>query len=271
MKHIAKCRSVFVLLTVIAFNASGQALTRYHHNTFWGRIAFSDHLGPKSGWEVYIQKRTQNDEADKLNIFKHHQLASYWLLLHYQVSDDLRLSVTPFCYFNTIPLFPPPAGNGGRGIREFRWAVQAEQTQKLKYFNFSNRYAIEYRVRNLQEEEDYISNYRVRYRARIEKRIKKEGRALSLILYDEVFLEFGKAIKASPAIFNQNRLYAGFSQEVMKNVKFNLGYMYLVQLRATGKAIDQSNTLWAILTFENVFTQFRKKNEGVASKQLLGR
>jgi hypothetical protein len=82
---------------------------------------------------------------------------------------------------------------------------------------------------------------------------------VSLILFDEVFLEFGKALQNSPAVFNQNRLYAGFSYEIVKNIKFNLGYMYLVQERPTGAAFDNSNVLWAVLTFDNVISQFRKK------------
>jgi hypothetical protein len=235
-----------------------QSLVNYHHNNFWGRIVLSDKITDKIKWELYLQARTQNDPDDKLNMFKHHQLTSYWLWLHYQASKDLRISVTPFCYFNTISLYPQPADLGNRGIKELRWAVQLEQTQKLKYFNFANRYGLEYRYRDLVTEDVFVTNYRIRYRARMEKPIKKEGRALSLIVYDEIFLEFGKAVRSSPAIFNQNRLYAGFNYEIMKNVKFNLGYMYLVQERPTGKALDKANVLWGILTFDNLFSQFRK-------------
>jgi hypothetical protein len=218
----------------------------------------SDKITNKIKWEVYLQARTQNDPDDRVNMFKHHQLTSYWLWLHYQASKDLRISVTPFCYFNTISLYPQPPELGNRGVKEFRWAVQLEHTQKLKNFNFANRYSVEYRYRDLAEEGAFIPNYRMRYRARLEKPLKKEGRAVSVIAYDEIFLEFGKAVRNSPAIFNQNRLYAGFSYEICKNVKFNLGYMYVVQERPTGKALDKSNVLWGILTFDNLFSQFKK-------------
>src|SRR5436190_10991965 len=110
-----------IFLNSISNLSIAQSLTNYHHNTFWGRIALSDRITDKLKWEVYFQERTQNDEADKLNIFKHHQLRSYWLWLHYQVSKDLRVSITPFCYFNTIALFPQPAETGNRVIKEFRW------------------------------------------------------------------------------------------------------------------------------------------------------
>ncbi len=256
-------KTVFIFFLTLAFGFTySQSLTKYHHNNFWGRIVLSDKIGDKFKWEVYLQKRTQNDAEDKLNIFKHHQLTSYWLWLHYQVAKDLRVSVTPFCYFNTIALYPQPPELGNRGVKELRWAVQLEHTQKLKYFSFSNRYSLEYRYRDLETEGVFVPNYRVRYRARLERPLKTGKHPMSLIAYDEVFLEFGKAVEASPAVFNQNRLYAGFSYEIIKNMKFNLGYMYLIQERPSGKAFDISNVLWAILTFDNVFSQFYKKKSG---------
>ena len=249
-------------LSVLIFSLGySQSLTKYHHNLFWGRIVLSDKISDKLKWEVYLQTRTQNDEEDKQNIFKHHQLTSYWLWLHYQVTKDLRVSVTPFCYFNTISLFPQPPELGNRGVKEFRWAVQMEHTQKLKYFSYANRYSLEYRIRDLETEGVFVPNFRARYRARLEKPLKNDKHPISLIVYDEIFLEFGEAVKSWPAKFNQNRLYAGFSYEIMKNVKFNLGYMYLIQERPNGKAIDVSNVLWAILTFDNLFSQFAKKEK----------
>lgn len=258
--YFRKLASVF-LFTLLSNLTYSQSLTNYHHNTFWGRVVLSDKISNKLKWELYLQQRTQNDESDKLNIFKHHQLTSYWVWLHYQATKDLRISVTPFCYFNTISLFPQPAEIGNRGIKEYRWAVQLEHTQKLRYLNFANRYSLEYRYRDLVTEGVFVPNYRIRYRARLEKPLKNEKHPISLILYDEVFLEFGKAVAASPAVFNQNRLYAGFSYEIVKNIKFNLGYMYLVQERSTGMALDTSNVIWGILTFDNIFSQFCKQKE----------
>ena len=256
-----------VLISALTFTSSqcfSQSLTTYHHNLFWGRIVLSDRITDKLKWEVYLQERTQNDDTSKLNIFKHHQVFNYWIWLHYQATRDLRVSITPFCYFNTIAYFPQPSEIGNRGINEYRWAAQLEHTQKFKYLQFASRYSIEYRYRDLETANVYVPNFRIRYRARLEKPLKNDKHPMSLILYDEVFLEFGEAVKASPAIFNHNRLYAGFSYEIVKNVKFSLGYMNIIQERFSGKAIDVSNTLWGILSFDNLFSQFFKANEKTA-------
>lgn len=256
----------FLLTSLVCSLAHSQSLIHYNHNAFWGRIVLSDKINKKVGWEVYLQERTQNDPAEKLSIFKYHQLTSYWLWIHYQVNKDLRVSVTPFCYFNTIALFPQPTEIGNRGVNEYRWAVQLEHTQHFKHFQFANRYSVEYRLRDIENENVFVPNYRVRYRAKLEMPLKGNKHPVSLIVFDEVLLEFGKAVQSSPAVFNQNRLYAGFSYELIKNVKFNLGYVYLIQERLTGTAIDISNVLWATATFDNLFSQFFKKEEGKEGK-----
>jgi hypothetical protein len=260
MYFIKKLLFSIILSIFLSIQTSAQTPKAiYHHNMFWGRIVLADQLSPKLKWEFYLQQRTQNDPDHKWNIFRHHQLSSYWLWFHYQPFKDLRVSISPFCYFNTIALYPQPEIDGDRGVKEYRWAASIEHTNKLKHFQFANRYGVEYRYRDLYEENHFVGNYRIRYRAKLEKPLKKEGRQFNLIVYDEIFLEFGKALKASPAIFNQNRLYAGFSYELLKNVKFNLGYMYVLQERSSGKAVDNSNVIWGILTFDNLFSQFIKK------------
>src|SRR5688500_3627996 len=96
-----KILAVVSVLYLASHYSHSQVIPNYRHNTFWGRITFSDKISSKLKWEIYLQKRTQNDDEDKLNIFKHHQLTSYWLWLHYQASPNLQVSLTPFCYFNT--------------------------------------------------------------------------------------------------------------------------------------------------------------------------
>lgn len=263
---LMKCRFILLVLVLIGspFYVSAQSLTRYHHNSFWGRITASDKISERIRWEIYLQHRTQNDPDEKSNIFKHYQVSSYWLWLHYQITPNLRFSVTPFCFFNTISLYPQPASVGNRGVKEFRWAVQLEQTQQFRHFSFANRYSIEYRYRDLERGNDFSPNYRIRYRARLDRPLIKGEHPLSATIFDEVMLEFGKGVEGSPAIFNQNRVFGGFTYEIVKNVRFNLGYIYIIQQRRGGDAVDISNVLWAVLSFDNIFSQFGKTKSSEA-------
>lgn len=243
-------------ILLIAQLSMAQSKTLYNHNAFWGRVQLSDNITSKIKWEVLLQARTQNNPDEKSNIFAYHQLTSYWLQLHYQVSKELRVSFTPFCYFSTVGLFPQSVEAGGRGIKEYRWTLQAEHTLKLPKLTYSNRYGIEYRNRDLFTPGDYVPNFRVRYRGRLEKSFGP----VAVFVYDEVFLEFGKAVRASAAIFTQNRLSAGLTYEVVKNIKITPAYVFVVQERASGKEVDKSNVFWFGVSFDNVFSQFKKKD-----------
>ena len=72
-----------------------------------------------------------------------------------------------------------------------------------------------------------------------------------------------EAVKPSPVVFSQNRLYAGVSYEVMKNVKFTVAYMNVYLARSSGNEFDNASVLWAILAFDNVFSQFKRKGSEV--------
>ncbi len=96
-------------------------------------------------------------------------------------------------------------------------------------------------------------------------RLEKPIRALwikrpfSFVVNDEIFIQFGRAVRGNPNVFDQNRLYAGFNVGVTKNIKASLGYIYGIQERNSGKEFDYSNILWGVLTFDNVISQFKKR------------
>lgn len=74
------------------------------HNLFWGKIVLTDTLDAKFRWEVILQKRTQNNSSTDPNIFNSSQFNNYWLWLHYTLNKNVKLSVTPFSYFETYVL-----------------------------------------------------------------------------------------------------------------------------------------------------------------------
>lgn len=77
-------------------------------------------------------------------------------------------------------------------------------------------------------------------------------------LNDEVFLQFGDAVHNNPNVFDQNRVYLGFNYECFRNFKTSLGYIYGFQERNSGDEFDNTNTFWLVLTFDNLFTQFKR-------------
>lgn len=171
--------------------------------------------------------------------------------------------MSPFCYFETHPLNVNPSDELRPPVKEFRWLLRADHLTSGRYFNLINRINLEYRRRDLLNDGNYQPNWRTRYMLRFEKPVRNLlPRPVTLIFYDEVFLHFGKAVKNNASIFDQNRIYAGFNYELFPNIKTTLGYIYTTQLRASGEEIDDINTLFFILTFDNLFSQFSSRKIG---------
>lgn len=148
------------------------------------------------------------------------------------------------------------------GIKEFRFTARLEQTQKLRYFNFSNRYTLEYRRRDILHNHVYQPNWRVRYQVKLEKPVMgilSKAKPVSFFLADEALIQFGKAVRMNSNVFDQNRLSAGFSYEVVKNIRTSISYLNILQQRNSGKDFDDAHALWIILQFDSLFSQFKRE------------
>ena len=251
-------RFILVLVfTILTFGAIGQE--RNTHNLFWFRLALSDTITAKLKWELFIQARTQDGTDSKTNMFEYPQFESYWIWLHYSINKNVKVSISPFGYFESNVLIVKPSDADLPPIKEFRWAARIEHESKGKFLNYINRYNLEYRWRDLLNDNNYQPNWRIRYMARLEKPVKGIlPRPITFVVYDEIFLQFGQAVRNNPNVFDQNRFYVGFNYEVWKNVKTSVGYIYGYQARNSGKEFDNINTLWIVLNFDNLFSQFRK-------------
>lgn len=251
-----------LLLTLFCFAFTTlSAQKTYNHGVFWGRIILADTVNSKLKWELYLQKRTQTASTTSANIFKAPHFVSIWPWLSYKVSKTTRISLSPVAYFNSHLFYNNPEEVKSEGVKEYRTSLRLENEQKLRLFNYSNRYSLEYRLRDLKRTGDYEPNWRVRYMLKLEKplpNVFSRHKPLSVFLSDEVFIQFGKAVKNNPNIFDQNRLNIGASYEVVKNVKFSASYLNILQERISGKEVDNAHALWVVLAFDNIFSQFKK-------------
>ncbi|HLL95391.1 MAG TPA: DUF2490 domain-containing protein, partial [Spirosoma sp.] len=165
-------------------------------------------------------------------------------------------------YFKHWPLIARQLDIDKGSSREFRWAARLDQEQKLAGFTLLNRYGMEYRFRDLSNTNVFLPNWRVRYMVRLDKpiRIAWLKQPFSLVVSDELFVQFGRAVRSNPNVFDQNRLYAGFNLGLARNVRASLGYIYGIQQRSSGREFDYLNILWTVVTFDNVLSQFKKKS-----------
>ncbi|HTF16744.1 MAG TPA: DUF2490 domain-containing protein [Chryseolinea sp.] len=252
----------WLLLAVVLSSHSLLAQTKYHHNVFWGRIILADNITDRLRTELWIQKRTQDTEPGS-SMFDADQFDSYWLWFTYSINKNFKVSLSPFGYFESYFLYTNPADLDRAPVKEFRYTLRLEQEQKYKWINYGNRYSFEYRTRDLSNSGNYKPNWRFRYMARFEKPIRGDWlneKALSVIAYDEIMLQFGKAVMGNPNVFDQNRIYLGISYQLFENIKITPGYLFTIQQRPSGEEFDYINTYWIVLTFDNLVSQFVKRD-----------
>lgn len=261
-QFILLVRSTIIVLSILACACSLNAQQRYTHNVSWFRVAFSDTITSRLKWDAWIQYRRQNTAEAKSNFVAAPQVSAYWLWLQYSLTKRVNIAVSPFCYFETHALNVNPSDESRPAVKEFRWLFRADHTTPLGFVNLINRANLEYRSRDLLNDGNYRQNWRVRYMLRFEKPVRNLlPRPVTFILYDEIFLQYGEAVKNNSSAFDQNRLYGGFNYEVFRNVKTTLGYISTTQLRPSGEEIDDINTIFFILTFDNLFSQIKHKSK----------
>ncbi|WP_078351537.1 DUF2490 domain-containing protein [Mucilaginibacter pedocola] len=252
-----KCLIITVLACVITSVSYGQKT--YGHGVFWARVVLADTINSKLKWEVFLQKRTQ--DAGTGNIFSAPHFFSIWPWLSYTLSKTTRVSLSLVGYFDSHLFYNDPSEVKDEGVKEYRISLRAENEQRSRLFNYSNRYSLEYRMRDLKYNGDYLPNWRVRYMLKFEKpllHVFSHEKPLSVFVSDEVFIQFGEAVKNNPNVFDQNRISFGFAYEVVKNIKFSASYLNIRQSRISGKEFDNANALWMIVTFDNLFSQFKR-------------
>lgn len=251
----------FILLVFITVSIKTFGQTTRSHGVFWGRLILADRINDRWKWELFLQKRTQNIPGQK-SIFGALHYNSFWVWTNYRINKSLKLYLSPIGYFDSYPFLTKPEDvDLLPGVKEFRFSARLEQELKGKFVNFSNRFTVEYRRRDLKNDDVYLPNWRLRYMARLEKPVTgilRNNKPVSFFISDEVLVQFGKAVKNNANIFDQNRAAAGFSLEVVKNIKTSFSYLNIYQQRANGKDFDDAHALWAVVTFDNLFSQFRR-------------
>ena len=95
---------------------------------------------------------------------------------------------------------------------------------------------------------------RIRYLLSFNVPVLKNPKYPSLVLADELCIQFGKEVVYNT--FEQNRVFLGIKQKLTKDLSFDLGYMLVKQQKSSGYQYDANETFrW----FFYYFPDWRKK------------
>ena len=134
------------------------------------------------------------------------------------------------------------------------WSTFSDENriyQQVQMNTKSGNVNILQRLRNEQRWQEIIVNdvatgknrfsNRVRYLISTTIPIFKNKSAPSLVLSDELLIQFGKDIVYNT--FDQNRFFVGIKQAINPKLSFDFGYMNVYQQKATGYQYDMNHTL----------------------------
>jgi hypothetical protein len=97
---------------------------------------------------------------------------------------------------------------------------------------------------------------RLRYLASFDIRVFKNHHLPSLVVSDEILVQFGKEVLNT---FDQNRFFVGLKVPISKNLTFDIGYMNILQQRVTSHQYDSSDVFRLFFYYNLDF----RKNKGV--------
>lgn len=154
-------------------------------------------------------------------------------------TDNTYLHVG-LAYFHTYP-----ALNNSKGlvIPELRPYQRLFINNTKGRFNISQRYRLEERFIRQSNSSELLNGYRYNYRFgyQINVQFPFVGKTISAgklyaMIYDEVFVNFGKQIFYN--YFDQNRLFVGLGYQMTKQASVSAGYQYIWQQTSTGNKFN---------------------------------
>jgi len=127
---------------------------------------------------------------------------------------------------------------------ENRIFEQIQLTAKARSVSILNRLRIEQRwqeklSKDVSTHTNKFTN-RVRYLLSFTIPLSKKSYMPSLVISDEVAIQFGKEVLYNR--FDQNRAFLGFKQTLNKDLSFDIGYMLVFQQKSNGYQYDFNNT-----------------------------
>ena len=202
--------------------------TTSHSQQVWLGYFNQTRLSDKWGFWVDLQLRTKEDFftdlSQSLNRFG----------LTYYLTDATKLTAG-YAYVVAFP-----EDNRQVSIPEHRpwqqvqWHTKYGKKRMMQWFRLDERFR-----RKLLNDSTVAGghnfNFRLRYNFFYDIPLSKKGivpKSLSLVVNDEVHINFGKQIVYNT--FDQNRFFLGFKYQLTENNNLQLGYMNVFQQLASG-------------------------------------
>lgn len=225
-------------LTLLPFCVYAQGRIKDKHTIGWAGIFTTLKFNEKWSWHTEFQCRRVNFISDpQQNLFR--------TGINYQPNKKLMFRLG-YTNAETYPYGDYPLNAMKKKYSDNRIFEMVSFFDKLKRVDITHRFMLEqrfvgkYSSADLTEED--IHNYvnRIRYMFRVQVPLQKKvssSNAPYLVMYDDIFIGFGKNVGEN--IFDQNRFGLLFGFKFNEALKLETGY--LSQILELGREVDNKN------------------------------
>ena len=229
-----------LLITAIGITIA-QTLQAQHHYNAWFRSTLSVPVGEKFKVDNEFQHRRQNG-FDNENMLDKNLMFTYRNWVHYQHSEDVKFSVSPFAYFSHYKIIQKQSDETASPNNEVRFSAAVElQHEILKKFYIVDRSAVEYRI--FDNNQSDITRLRNRLGVRYDFSEK-----LKLSVFDELLFNIGETTHSH--FFDHDRLGLNLEYKVLSDLKFDIGYSHITRLPITSTTMLKENNLFLNFTYQ---------------------
>ena len=283
--------AILSLVVSVSFAQTTDSRDHYSRNSFWTETLFNGPVKGKFKWQLDFQWRKTSDPSNSVggssNMFTNSYQHVYRPWLHYQLTDNIRLSLSPIGLWET---YTGTVESGGSKKVQPELRVCPQLTITNKFFDrvtIDQRYRYEFRYfgnkvdTDRSEFTDYsasteynLKKQRLRYfvRATIPLNHKTlEKNTFYIVAWNEIFMGLGKNT-ANDKLWDQNRTFCllGYKPKWDRPMRFELGYGMVVKNNfsskidtegnfvETGHLIERNNVLQVYVIFENMNKLFKK-------------
>jgi hypothetical protein len=226
-----------VLLPSLAQGQSAKEINQQYQ--FWGSLNSTTRLTDRLGAIADFHVRRNDFLADPSFYFVRFGA-------HCWITEKLTASL------GYAHMWKAPAHDGWQ-----TWSNENRIYEQVQYAARLGKTQVLHRLRNEQRWQQQVENDaltgestfsdRVRYLLSFTIPVSARPKVPSLVLSDEVLLQFGRDIVMNT--FDQNRLFAGIKQRLGRSWSFDTGYMLVYQQKSSGYQYDLNHTLRVFFYF----------------------
>ncbi len=155
------------------------------------------------------------------------------------------------------------------------WSEENRIYEQVQYASKIGTTSVLQRLRNEQRWRQEVQNdaltgdtlfsNRVRYLLSFTIPVSENPRVPSLVLSDEILVQFGSDIVLNT--FDQNRFFVGIKKKLSRDWSYDLGYMLVYQQRASGYEYDLNHTLRWFFYWTPDFRKVKSEHETAGSEE----